>query len=366
MFGGAGWFRYDATNNKTPVAFSTNSMQKVAIVDIDDTRALLVYSLGINFTTYCYARVISVAENGVVTFGEQVEILSSDITFVEAKLINETQVLVACGTTQIYTFIITISGLEFADVGVTTTFANGVTLGKVKLAVISTTQFLLAYEDAANTDTKVAYGGISSTVITEGNTITLIDSDTDALIMETVSSGQALVFYNNKVQTRVDCSLVSVSGTTPVVDDTSVDIVRVGNHDTRVQAAVKIVDGKMLYAYRVDDEEDVVESFVLTVVDDEIFLSSTSIVNTGGDPEYLSITMVNDDQALVVLGLGTTGGISSKVLTISGTLVSSANSYSIVSGDKEEVVSATVGNSVVVAYSDDDDSSLGKLLVVLP
>lgn len=359
---GTNWSSYNATNDKSPITFSTNNgVFYITLVPIDNSRVLIVYRAASN---YCYGRIASIDSNGDVTFGSEVELLSQQVGGIDAKLIDSTHALIACDVLGIKCFIVTFSGTTISAVGSTTLFADGVNLDPHRFTLISSSEFLVGYEDITNSDTVVHYGSFSGTTVTAGNSLTITSDDTSRFTIEKIREGKAVVFYNDETNSRLDAQLVSVSGTTPQSDDTIIDIP--GNSDdTAVQSAIYLEEGKLFLTF--EDLATVPNNIKAVIISESSGTLSQGTIEVvyGGNPEFINVTLPDSSHAVISYGLGTTGGISTSVVEISGATLNALSSYSNVSGDKEEVTNAAVGSDfVVLAYHDDDDSSHGKLIVM--
>lgn len=356
------WSSYDSTNDKAPVTFTESVALHIKVVTIDLSRVLIVYS---GAGQKCYGRIASIDSSGDVTFGTETLLLDQAIDEVDAKLIDSTNALISCDVTGIECFVITFSGTTISSIGTAVTFVAGIPLDPNRIAMLSPTAFLVGWENEIDRDLIVRYGSISGKTITAGNNLTLTTTNTSRLIINTIRPGKAVAFYNQEVDSRLDAQLLSVTGTTPQSDDTITDIAN-DSDDTSIQSAALIEDGKLLLIYENETIADNIEGVVISESSDALSKGNIYVLSEGSNPEYVSVAMPNNKRAMLSYGINGVG-IDSRVISVSGTTLSSGTAYRNISGDKEDVVSSAVGDDFIsLCYADDNDSGKGKLLIMRP
>lgn len=357
------WSNYDSTKDKSAVTFSNYSGVKyVTVVPIDSSRSFIVYNAENN---HSYARIMSVDGKGDIIFGAEVKILAQQVYGLDAKLVDSKHLLVVFDTVGVKSIIVPFSGTTIGTLGTAVTFASSIFVNDIKCTVISETEFFILYENGTTTELEMWYGSISGTTITKGNKLVILSSDTSRNSISNIGNGKAIIAYNDQATSQLDVKLISVDDSSPVVEDSLNDIA--GNSEnTAAQQVVMLKEGKALLVYEnLTPNPDSTEAVIIYESSGVLNKGLTEVVQTVANPEYVSISLPDYSHAVVSQGFGPSTGIRSNILEISGNSLNALDTYINNSGDNEYVSNGAIGNKfIAVAYTDDDDSSKGKVIIM--
>jgi hypothetical protein len=359
--GGGIWTDYDATNDKTPVVFSTSAIQNPNVIPIDDTRAMLVYR-GQSF--YCRARVASIDVDGVVTFGTEAVLLSATVQWVKADLLDSSHIVVSVASGgDAKALVFAFSGTTIGTVGAAVSFET-CTLQNMSVAKLSSTDFMIAYNNSTSGKSRAYYGTVSGTTVTAQSGLDFSSSTNVDCNMTNLTSTNAVIVAGTNVDTSVNAFLMSVSANTPVIDDTLVLIGSGVSGDS--VGVIRVSDTEIIASY----SDQLIPDCQAVVVTESGGTLSKGTIETFAtvDAEEMSIALPNDNQAVITYAVNNVG-VSTAVLEKSGTSLTTTalTPVSNITGDKEFVTNGQVSdNFVLIAYEDDNNLSQGTVIVARP
>lgn len=357
--GAVDWTAYNATNDKTPVTFSTDGVLYVKTVNIDSTRALVVYS---GTSSYCRARIATVSSSGVVSFGTEAVLLSAAISDCAVDLLDATHAVIAVESGgDVKTIAIEFSGTTIDTVG-SAVSTQTISSSNLEIAAISSTEFFVAYSQTGTTTNRCYYASVSGTTITMGSGISFVSATINDLDICKLSSTTALISYGRSGLFDWSAVLITKSGTAPSVTDThSVD----NGTFTYSSRSVRRLSDTTAIAMVTDASANNVKAAVITNSSGTLSNGTLETVDTV-EAEYCSISLPTEDlsNAVFTYGVNETS-MKTTVVTISGTTLSALTSYTNDSADREFIHASEVGtNFILTAYRDEDDSGRGKAKVL--
>ena len=155
--------------------------------------------------------------------------------------------------------------------------------------------------------------------------------------------------------------LISVSGTTPQVDDT----LRLINGSLIITdiGIAKISSTQIIVSYTDTFSNKNCEAVIVTESSGTLS-KGTNVEFSTSVAEEQSIALPDVTHAVMTVGVNNVE-IQTTVMEIDGTSLTALTTFQNVSGDKEFVTNGQVGQKwVVSAYKDENDASKGKVLVL--
>lgn len=353
--GGVNWSNYNATNDKTPVEFSSSSVAFVKVVKIDDTRALVVYR-GASFQ--CKARIATINASGIVSFGTEATVLAAVITDSAVCLLDSTHAVVAVESgSAVKTIVIEFSGGTISTVG-TAVNTESVNSQHLEVCALSSTDFITTYYNG--TVCRVFYASVSGTTITMGNGIDALTASIISLDIAMLTSTTAVITIGRTGPDDWTALLVSYSGTTPAVDDTLSVLdgaYSVGACSVRQLSSTSVI--------ATCAESTGTECLAVVISESGGSLSAGTIVSFDSETgEYTSIALPDLAHAVCTIGVSETS-MRTTVIEISGASLTPLTTYTNDTADREYIHSTEVGEEfVMVCYEDDNDSSRGKAKIL--
>lgn len=353
------WSDYNAANDKTPVEFSSAAVNFVKTVNIDSTRALVVYS---GDSSYCRARIATISASGIVSFGIEAVILSAAISDCAVDLLDSTHAIVAVESGgDVKCIAVEFSGTTIGTVGsaVSTQTINSSFL---EIAAITSTEFFVAYAQTSTTTNRCYYGSVAGTVVTIGSginfaTATILDMDICKL-----SDTTAVISYGRSGLFDWSMVLITKSGTAPVAS-TAVSIVS-GTFTYASWSARRLSDTTAI-ACATESTGGVLNAVVITNTAGTLSAGTIETVDSvtaiGG-----AISLPDLEHAVISYGVSTTS-MKTTVVEISGTTLNALTPRTNASANRASIYSSEVGQRfVLTAYRDNDDSGKGKCQVLTP
>lgn len=353
------WSDYDGTGDKAAVEWSASSVRTLSVSPIDATRALIIYESEVT----ARGRIASVDASGDLSFGTEVVVFSGNPADCVGNILNSTHGIIAVeegGDVKI--IAIEFSGTSIDTVGTPVSIE---TINSAELAItkMSDNDGFVAYRNVANNRGHIGYFSVSGTTVTAGDVIEFesVASSTD-IFMARLTDAKVLLVSAQTGLDDINADLISVSGTTPSIDDSlavaagtiSTDSIGIGIIDSN-NAIIAYSDGTNAKAVVVNEAAGTLTKGT----------AITTLASTIA--KEMSVAMPNSTQAVITMTVNATN-VNTTVVDISGTdLTANTNvvNFGGATVDKEYLCNAAMGTDfVIVVYEDDNDSSKGKAIIL--
>jgi len=364
---GVDWSGYDNTSNTTPVVFNTESTSYCTVLTIDQTHLLLVYR---GFASKARARIVEInpSDGSITTSGSEAELTADSVQGITACLLDSTHAVIGLEDAgELRAQVIEFSGTTISTVG---SVVNFETVGSesLSLTALSSTVFLYAYEKSSDGTGNVYYGSVAGTIVTAGNKLAFEPNQAinpaQSIQIKKMRSDKAVIIAGHDGADDMEAYLISVSGTTPVLDH-QVSVKSVALTTFNAVSIDRLTDTTMLVAF---NDYDAVnhEAAIITEASDEL-TSTTPVEIFSNIVAHSSLVAIDENQAMLTT-IVQDDGIYTNLIAISGTTITPGTSYEVVNGDKEWVSTslATDNDYISVMYEDDDNSSKGTLILLKP
>lgn len=355
----ADWTTYNATNDKTPVEFSSSNVNFVKTVNIDSTRVLVVYS---GASVYCRARIGTISDSGVISFGTEAVILSAAISDCAVDLLDSTHAIIVVesgGDVKTIAIEFSTSTIDTVGTAVSTQTINS---NHLEVAAISSTEFFVAYSQTGANTNRCYYASVSGTTITMGSGITFVSASIQDMDICKLSSATALISYGRTGLFDWSAVLITKSGTAPTVTDTH--SISSGSFAYASRSVRRLSDTTAI-AMVTDTSANNIKGCIITNTSGTLSNGTLETVDNV-EAEYCSISLPASDlsNAVFTYGVNETS-MKTTVVSISGTSLTALTNYTNDSADREFIHASEVGtNYVAVGYRDEDDSEKGKVKVL--
>lgn len=359
--GSSDWSQYDGSNDKTPVTFASSATRTPKVAALGNTKFVVLYN---NSSFYVVARVGEIDSSGNVTFGTETILYSGSTRNI--SVVSLTESLCVCayrdlanGTSSSKAF--TITGLNITTVGASSDF-NNTFVSSTSVCKLSSSKFLIGFEDGNNNLATAIVGEILGTTITYGTKLTVGVVNPASLACCELSSNEAIV--QQSVSGTITAYYLTISGT--IITNQSALAVATGK--SNVVLCSNIENRKAIIGYSGTFAQSVDARIVTSNGITATLGTEAELEGTSSNKGSFGLAIPDTGHVVCTYESGTPSvGIQTAVSEVSGITLNPLDTYTNVTGDKEDVASVAVGSGfVVIVYEDDDDSSYGKAIVLRP
>ena len=298
------WSDYNGTNNLSPdtTSLSSYSLNEAKLAKMTDSLVAAVFR---DLSSDIYTVVISIDGSGNLTVGTPSAVNLSLVINPSICRLDDTHYLLcyspSSGSDNVYGRVITISGTTITNVGAENQLSS-VSGSLIGVAAISSTSAACIYEDGTDNSTDIVHLTISGDTITEATPVEVTSANQLGTAIIALSSTRYLVVTSSSTGIEVEGTLWSISGTTPVKEDTLT--IADTTLNAQYPAIARIDDNNAVVCYT-DDNNSKVYSCVITNSSDT--LSKGSIIEAftaSSDIRSLSASCPDSTHVLIVAGNG--------------------------------------------------------------
>ena len=276
----------------TPTVFNSAYTDNISSAALSSTSVLVAYTDGGN-SNYGTAVIFTISDT-TITVGTPVVFEGASTSYIYAVALSSTSVLVAYQdfTNSRYgtSIVLTISDTTIT-VGTPVVFESAVT-SRISVAVLSSTNVLVAYQDEGNSDYGTAVVlTISDTTITVGTPVVFESAETDNISVAALSSTSVLVAYQDGGNSDSGTTVVLTISDTTITPGTPTVF---NSSSTYYISATAISLTNVLITYSDGGNSDYGMAVVLAISDTTITVGTPVIFNSRSSSYISTVFFIFD------------------------------------------------------------------------